>query len=117
MIVECLNVNDALQRVTVKVYPLTGAIDLSSKIPIPITPTLDEDFIIDWQTDLIPEDILGRTYAQRFGNYIALITNRYDTPIGYATSIVENYQEFNGELIETVTFPANTLNTGFLNIL
>lgn len=117
MIVECLNVNDALQRVTVKVYPLTGAIDLSSKTPIPINPTVDEYFVIDWQTDLVPDDVLDRTYAQRFGNVIALITNRYNTPIGYATSTPEFYQVFDGELIETVTFPANVLNTGFLNIL
>jgi len=88
-------------------------LQVANKTPIPIIPTIDEEFVIDWQTDLVPNDPLERTYAERFGNIISLITNAYDE----GSQSVEFITSHNGNLIETVTIPANILQDGFLNII
>lgn len=77
--------------------------------PIPVT----GDLSIDWQTDLVPGDDLGRTYFQRYGNYIQDIRGIVsDGSGGFNTNYSPNYSyTMSGANIDTVTitevFPGN----------
>lgn len=92
-----------------------GYAETRDSIPI----TVDGDFTVaNWQTNLVQNDNLGRTYVQRFGNTIKGVSGMRDMSLGgkfelYSPSSVEATY-VNGS-ITTVTF--FTLYIGTLSIL
>jgi len=97
-----------------------GEIFLSiNRTPIPVTggDLTDGNLTIAWQTDPVPNDVLGRTYVERFGNIIQDITNVWDDAgIKRKASPSEWYYTVDvDDNIDTVTI--NTLFEGTISIL
>ncbi|HMI03737.1 MAG TPA: hypothetical protein VK541_14735 [Pedobacter sp.] len=83
-----------------------------SRTPIPVVPG---DLVIDWQTDIVPDDPSGRIYVQRFGNIIQDIINVWDDSGTMRKNSPEWYYTMTGDQITTVTI--NTLFAGTISIL
>lgn len=83
-----------------------------NRIPIPV---VDGTLVIAWQTDLVPNDPLGRTYAVRFYNIIQDIINIWDDSGTYRKNEPEWSYTKTGVQITTVTI--NNLFAGTISIL
>lgn len=101
-----------------KLYTASQILDLITTINRKPIPILSEgQKIIDWDTDLVPDDELTRTYFERFGNIIqginGLIDNGNGTFSNYSPS--DYTITYSGENIASVTI--NDLYVGFISIL
>ncbi len=114
MIVEVLNVNDTLKRVTVKVSPYLDLSNyytkqqildlielemLEARTPIPVTEAGNLE--IDWQNAIVPGD--NRTYAQRFYNIFNGVSGIWNNDGVFEPQNPSFEIVFNGSLIQTVT--------------
>jgi hypothetical protein len=112
-------ITDNQEAVTVLIEDLQLQIDtmIENSKPIPIVAVADAPTTINWQTDLVPNDDFGRTYVGRFGNIIGDIVNYYEE-LG---TTYKQYPDFTytktGQSINIVTFAANVLQSGILQII
>lgn len=102
-----------LENVPADILALQNFANIKSN---PIEILLNEAKTIDWQTDLVPNDSLDRTYAEVYGNTINTVTGNWlvetNTYQGY---LPEYTYTLSGGLIDTVSFPL--LQIGFINFL